>query len=695
MSYDQNEEGRGNGPQHTTELPSADTIASLLDGIDDAEAREVVERLVADPDSVGDDELRALPSRVLYRLEQVGQEAEKRRGAVSEADDDLAEIVIGTHDDDDLSATKIVALVLDAGVVLFHDAEPIQYATFEVNGHREVWKLRSRAFKGFVTRLVYEKYEKAPGREMLAAALNTLDAIALYGSKDDNRHGKESPVYLRVAPHDDAIYLDLCDDDWRAVRIDPAGWEVVASPPVFFYRAPGMRALPPPARGGSVDDLRGFVNVANGDDFRLLVAWLVSAFNPEMPYPVLALHGEQGSAKSTTVRILRELIDPNKADLRRAVRETRDLVIAANNAWVVTLDNLSHIRQGLSDDLCRLATGGGFSTRTLYTDEEETIFDSRRPVLLNGIETVATSGDLLDRMLMVTLPTITQNERREERDLWAQFETARPWILGALLDAVASALENLPTTKLDALPRMADMARFVTAAESGLGWESGAFLASYDANRSSTHVLALEAALIGPSLVKILTANGGFLGEPTDLLSQLNLAETSDRVKNDRDWPKTARGLRGKIDRLAPDLRGLGYTVDLDHRTPGTDSRRVYRIVPPEVGGEQPSQRSQPSQAAQPSHLEGDGLGDGSSPQPSHQEPHNQAKGDGGDGGDGLFGKSPAGLDAWLSAEHVSPLLERYFADDPDRYERRYEIFDDFERFEIAATQLVRELRTS
>ena len=92
----------------------------------------------------------------------------------------------------------------------------------------------------------------------------------------------------------------------------------------------------------------------------LLVATIIAMFVPDMPYPVLEITGEQGSAKTTIVRMIRALIDPNVAPVRAAPRDSRDIVIAASNSWVVGLDNLSHIDARLSDDLCRLATGGGW-----------------------------------------------------------------------------------------------------------------------------------------------------------------------------------------------------------------------------------------------------------------------------------------------------------------------------------------------
>ena len=141
--------------------------------------------------------------------------------------------------------------------------------------------------------------------------------------------------------------------------------------------------------------------------------WLLAAFRPKGPYPILGLNGEQGSAKTTTARVARKLIDPFKAPIRTKPRNELDLMIAARNSHIVTLDNLSNIEQWLSDALCRLSTGGGLTTRKLYTDEEENILDAQRPVLLNGIEEVAVNGDLLDRMVVLSLPGISdQNVRR-------------------------------------------------------------------------------------------------------------------------------------------------------------------------------------------------------------------------------------------------------------------------------------------
>jgi hypothetical protein len=140
----------------------------------------------------------------------------------------------------------------------------------------------------------------------------------------------------------------------------------------------------------------------------------VSSFRLRGPFLVLVLNGEQGSAKSTLVKILRALIDPNLAPLRTAPKEERDLMVSAKNAWIISFDNLSYLPPWLSDAICRLATGGGLGTRELYTDNEEIIFEARRPVIFNGIEELATQADLLDRSVILSLAEIPDEKRRDE-----------------------------------------------------------------------------------------------------------------------------------------------------------------------------------------------------------------------------------------------------------------------------------------
>jgi hypothetical protein len=449
----------------------------------------------------------------------------------------------------DSQATQLAALAETAE--LFHDAAGDAYATVIIDGHRETYPVRTKGFRRWLAREYYERHEKAPGSQALQDALSVLDGKAQYD-------GPELPVFTRLGEHAGGIYLDLANEKWEAVAITADGWRVTDNPPVKFRRSRGMLCLPHPLAGGSIGLLAPFINIDGDDDWHLLVGWLVSALRPQGPYPILVLHGEQGSAKSTTARVLRSLIDPNKAGLRSEPREPRDLMVAAHNSWIIALDNLSHLSPWLSDALCRLSTGGGFSTRELFSDQDEILIDAQRPCILNGIEELATRGDLLDRSVILYLPSIPPGQRRSERTFWQQFETQRPQMLGALCDVVSHALRRLDTVEVTELPRMADLAQWVTAGESILRWEPGTFLEAYQRNRSAANSLALEASSL--VLPLRLVAKGGFHGTATKLLARLNDA-VPDHVRREKGWPRTARALSGTLRRLAPNLREIGIDV--------------------------------------------------------------------------------------------------------------------------------------
>jgi hypothetical protein len=271
--------------------------------------------------------------------------------------------------------------------------------------------------------------------------------------------------------------------------------------------------LPVPERGGSLDDLRPFVNVASDDDFILLAAWILAALRSRGPYPVLVLLGEHGTAKTTTARVCRRLVDPSASDVRAEPREPRDLMVAATSGHVVALDNISRLPDWLSDSICRLSTGGGFSTRALYTDQDEVIFEATRPVILNGITSIVTRGDLLDRAIVLTLPVIRDPKRLVETDYMRAFEVARPRILGALLDAVVVGLRRHRHVQLDRLPRMADFAVWTTACETACPWPAGQLMAAYTANRHG----AIEVTLDGDVLVDTVRALVPWRGTAKDL----------------------------------------------------------------------------------------------------------------------------------------------------------------------------------
>jgi putative DNA primase/helicase len=376
---------------------------------------------------------------------------------------------------------------------LWHDAERIAYVTFSVNAHHEHWPVRSRENRMWLSSQFYEATGGALGGQALEDGIRILEARAV-------NQGPQYEPFIRVGHHEKKLYLDLCDPRWRAVEITADGWSVIEKPPAKLMRSSAMRSLPEPEAGGMIEELRGFLNVRDDDDFMLVVGWLVMALRDRGPYPVLAINGEQGTGKSVFCRIIRSLIDPSAAPIRAVPRDDRDLVVSASNSWAMVFDNLSSVPVWFADALCRLATGSGFATRQLHTDRGETIFDASQPIVLNGIPSLTDRPDLAERAVTIHLATISEEARDPEDELMAAFEAKRPVILGALLDAVSGALRNIHKVKLAQAPRMADLAKWITAAEQALGWDPGQFLEVYRTNRREVIETSFEADAVAVAI---------------------------------------------------------------------------------------------------------------------------------------------------------------------------------------------------
>jgi putative DNA primase/helicase len=450
----------------------------------------------------------------------------------------------------------------------WHDPSRLGYVTFPVNHHREHWGVRSREFKMWLSGRFYEVTGGAIGGQALEDGIRILESRAVHG-------GAEYEPFIRVGQLDDKVYLDLCDRSWRVVEITRDGRRIIGDAPLKLLRSPSMRPLPEPEDDGMIEELRSFVNLPD-DQFMLAVACLVATLRPRGPYPILCVNGEQGAGKSIFCRMFRGLVDPSAAPIRSVPKDDHNLTISAFNSHVLAFDNLSSVPAWLADALCRLSTGGGFATRTLHTDREETIFEGQRPILLNGIPLLTERADLADRALTVHLRAIPEAERRPEEELWGDFEQARPRILGALLDAVSAAIRHLPTVVLDRPGRMADFEKWLTAAEPGLGWERGAFRAAYHANRRDISESSFEADPVAVAIRDFVIAlhPEGWNGTPTELLAALN-ERASESVRRSKIWPATAQGLGNRFDRIKPLLRAKGFSVDRRH-----SGQRVIIIVP-------------------------------------------------------------------------------------------------------------------
>ncbi|WP_373538696.1 DUF3854 domain-containing protein [Chamaesiphon sp.] len=439
----------------------------------------------------------------------------------------------------------------------FQTPDRVAYADIAISGNRHTYAVRSRAFRMWLAGEYFNIEGKGIGSQTMQDTLSTLEAIALYGKDSVTRE-----VHLRIAQYQEKIYLDLGTVDWQAIEIDPTGWRTIVDPPVRFWRPDSLRPLPYPIAGGNLAELRELLNV-DGSAWTLIITFLLFCFCPNKTYPVLVLSAHRGSGKTVAAEMLKGLIDPGKAPLIKLQGDTHKLAVSASRRLLMVYDNVGHISADQSDDLCRIATGFGYSTRTLFSTEEETTFEFARPQIITAIDSLVTRDDLADRVLMVQLGEITEEKRLPQAELTAKVEAARSRILGALLTALSQTLAALPDIKPDKLPRMADYAKFAIASEKALGLKPGEFMSVFNDSRELSRQVVIESSPVGEAVIRLMEHRKAWepwQGTASELLNELE-HHTDEATYRSRYFPKTANVLKRQLNRLAPDLKALGIDV--------------------------------------------------------------------------------------------------------------------------------------
>lgn len=428
----------------------------------------------------------------------------------------------------------------------------------------ETMPLTSTRMSSKIKRLIRTKFNFRPSKQLIAELMEELQ------DQTDDTALEVHEVHHRVALGTKRqIFVDLHGDGNVVLEVDKNGYRHhdFATEAPLFLRPPGMTALPDPVGiAGNLELLRGFLNYGTQGNWFLLVVFILYSLRPHGPYVILVVLGTAGSSKSTFSRILRQLIDPSSVPTQALPRSIADLMITASNSHLLVFDNVRTLSLELSDSLCQLATGGGSRTRTLYTNNEETLVHVKKPCILNGIDDVTSQPDLVSRCLLMELPTITL--RRTEEDLNSEFAASIDAIFAGLMDTLSKALAELENVTDVPDTRMADFARFGMAVERALNWPKDSFKDAYAQNQQQQMSNSLGddplAAAIRTLVKKEVEPDITCTMTPTDLLAALREAATRNQVAN-KAWPMSPHSLSKRLKKMEPALRACGVGVTFQH----------------------------------------------------------------------------------------------------------------------------------
>ena len=459
---------------------------------------------------------------------------------------------------------KILRIILtDPSVELFHDQYNDSYIRLLVNGHYEIWPCKSSKLMNLLSKKFWEQNKKAASGENLKSAVAVLQGLACFD-------GKEYQLANRVTWSGADLWYDMSDKDWRSVKITEEGWELITDSPIAFKRYQHQKAqVTPVATGGDIKKLLPFLNIKSEDQKLLLQVFLVSCFIPDIAHVMPVIHGPQGAAKTMLSMTFRRIPDPSvigvMGGIPKSMEELQQLV---SHHWFCFFDNVSFVGDDVSDFLCKVITGSGFSKRELYTNDEDVIREMRRVIGVNGINLVTTRPDLLQRSLLFQLEPIPESERKQGKVVMKELEEALPFILGGIFDILSKAMKIYRNNTYTDLPRMADFSAWGCAISEAMGYGADRFIQAYKQNINDQNEEVLQDP-VAVSIKELLESKQGkWEGSATELLNELDfIIEHQGRpIERDKTWPKAANKLVQRMNILRMNLLadGISYTNGKD-----------------------------------------------------------------------------------------------------------------------------------
>jgi energy-coupling factor transporter ATP-binding protein EcfA2 len=427
-------------------------------------------------------------------------------------------------------------------------------------------------FRGWFSAFCVDQISLVPNGDLVNSAQT-------YFAHWTRTRGPKLKDYIRVGGRIGELYLDTGNDANDAWRITPTGIELVKGGPTHIRMLRGAGVLPLIEPDFDADPsefptlLRKYI-ASDDDTLMLLTAWLLGCLRPEGPYPVLTISGEQGSGKSTVLRLMRRIIDPHALDMRTPPEDQRDLQAMVRNSFILAFDNVSYISNKMSDALCVISTGtGAQGGRALYTNAEESAVRVCRPVAMNGIPDVVERGDLVDRSIHVHLPRIDPRLRRDDSEFWDSFHTDHPRLLGSLMNAALKAMQNYGNVVLAEKPRMSAFAVWAVAAEQAFGWVPGRLMEVYKNNRSAAESQMLEFNGMASALIRMMSKQKEFSGTYSDLIGQLEM-----NVGPRERLPQTSHSFAAELKRIRPALERQGLRFFNAGRSGSVEQKGRSRI---------------------------------------------------------------------------------------------------------------------
>ena len=315
------------------------------------------------------------------------------------------------------------------------------------------------------------------------------------------------------------------------------------------------------------DRFMDLINVKNNPSARLLLkCYIITLFIPEISKAALMLHGPAGAAKSACQALIKQTVDPSIL-ISLAYPSSNDaLQQQLSHNYVPYYDNVSIMKDWLSDALCRAITGSASSKRELYSDDDDILYRFVRCIGFNGINLAATKADLLDRGIIIELQRIQKKNVRDfNGDILPKFKELLPQLLAYIFDILVQVLtlKSNGGIRLEAKSRMADFEIHAEMISRCIGNGVNAFVDAYEANKQLGSGEVLEGSPVAKAIIDLMESRDRWEGSTAELLSELEYVAAKLKINTQKEklWPKGANVIMRRINAIKTNLMDVGIQV--------------------------------------------------------------------------------------------------------------------------------------
>jgi hypothetical protein len=415
----------------------------------------------------------------------------------------------------------------------------------------------SPTFNQMVRIGVQDKHDEIFNNTKYETAITNLHAHSLFNGTETQQ------IFNRCALVNGILYYDLQDADGVIYKISKDEIRECQNDekiPIFL-KSSSASPQPKPL----FDDDKALDKIVklyriNDDDKVVFKSHLICYFLTGFPIPIAIIHGEQGSAKTSTSSGMKSLHDPEGENALSLPEKVDDLAVNLSRHGTSNFDNTDNFSKDTSQFLCKAVTGTQYVKRAHYTNGEEFALTLKSKIILNGISPSIDQPDLLERSIFYELPTINKKDRMTDKKSLEKLNELKSHVLGVVFKTIQKAMQIYDDVdkELDgsSLPRMASFAVWGEAISRSLGHENNSFIERYDAKLESSNLgLTDEYPIIEPLMNYVKDIQG----QEVTMTKIFSIVGSED--SKDERIPKDNKGLGKQLKQLAPTIRALGYEV--------------------------------------------------------------------------------------------------------------------------------------